>query len=34
MDSRYNKEVSKYGKKDAMIGLCAWLAVCAVTFGF
>ena len=31
---RYNQEVAKYGKKDAIIALCAYLVVAAIIIGF
>jgi len=31
MDSKYKQEVQKYGKKDALIALCAFVAFCVLT---
>lgn len=34
MDSRYKQEVSKYGKKDAVIALCLFIFYCVWSVGF
>jgi len=31
MDSRYKQEIQKYGKKDAIIALCAFVVLCMLT---